>query len=807
MRSRPARYIFDRFELHPAERRFLAGGVVHPLTPRAFDLLVAFVERAGGLWSKDELLDRVWPGLVVEENNLQVQVSTLRKLLGQGAIETVAGHGYRFTPAVIAEETPAPAERRHNLPLALTRFIGRMREIDECAGLLARSRLLTITGFGGMGKTRFALQMAEGCLAEYPDGVWSVELAALTDANLVVSEIAQVLEVREQAKRSLLDSIATFLRDRRLLLVLDNCEHLLHECSRVAHRLLQVAGGLVVLATSREPLRIAGETTYALSSLSFPEHLSEVSLADLARSDAVSLFVERARAVQHDFELTAGNASAVAEICHRLDGIPLAIELAAARVRVLSVEGVAQRLDQRFRLLKVADPTVPARQQTLEATIDWSYSLLNRQEKALFARLAAFTAGWTLEAAEDVGNAADIERWEILDLHGNLVERSLIVAGVDARYRFLESVRLYAQGRLAESGDEAAARTRHLASFVALANAGPLTAGPHEETAVARLNAERENLRAAYQWAIGDGGDPVSALRLVSPIGFWLCMNYFELGTPILSDLLARPEVASWNPVRFHGVATAAFLSYHRGRYPDAKRYAQEAVAIARQLAEEQLVASSLVLLGEACHGLGERAEALRHLREAAMFARRAGDPLVSWATVNTLAEVLSSDGDRDSATPLYEEAFGIARTVGSRNLIIVGLLNLARVALTGSDAGRGGALLREALPIFEEMGGERNLHILLFFSAGLASLHGEWERAARFVGASDRDLERMSMRREPADEAALAPMLAAIRRSLGNVEYAAAEAAGRALQRPQAARELRVWLEALNGCAARPNT
>lgn len=757
MRPRPARYVFDRFELRPSERALLAGGVAQSLTPRAFDLLVALVERGGELVSKDELFDRVWPGVVVEENNLQVQVSALRKVLGPGAIETVAGYGYRFKPAVTVDAALPAASRRDNLPHALTRFIGRAREVDECAGLLKATRLLKLTGVGGMGKTRLALRVADTLVAEYPDGVWLMELAAFSDPRLVVQEIARVLGVSEQAKRSLLESIAIFLRNRRLLLVLDNCEHLLRECAAVARRLLEAAADVVVLATSREPLRVAGETTYPLPSLSMPADTPGPTLDAAARSDAVRLFVERARAVQRDFELTPANARAVSEICTRLDGIPLAIELAAARVRVLSAEGVAQRLDQRFRLLKVADPTTPARQQTLEAAIDWSYDLLTPQEKALFARLAVFAVSWTLDAAEDVGAAADIERWEILDVQGNLVERSLVVAGPDNRYRFLESIRLYAQRRLHESGEEAAMRTRHLGCFVAFANGGPETAGPRDEAWLARLDAERENLRAACEWATGDGADPASALRLVSPIGFWLCRNNFDLGTPILGEVLAQPEVARRDELRFHGVATAGFLSYHRGSYADAKRYAEEALALARQ----------------------------------------AGDPLMLWVATNVLAEVLSLAGETKAATPLYEEALALGRGMGSRNLTMVGLLNLARVSLTTGAAVRARELMRESLPIFDEMGGDRNLHCLLFFCAGLAAQQEEWERAARFLGASERDLERMDMRREPPDDVALAPLLAAARTTLGEDAFAAAEAAGRALERAEAARELRAWLAA----------
>ena len=796
---RPARYVFDRFELRPAERQLLADGIEQRLTPRAFDLLAALVERPGELWSKDDLLARVWPGLVVEENNLQVQVSTLRRILAHDAIETVPGYGYRFVFDVAEQDaaTRNTTQRRDNLPHALTGFIGRSREIEVCNDLLTRTRLLTVTGTGGIGKTRFALRLAESRLGDHADGVWLAELAALTDPRLVPQAIAAALGVHEQHQRSTLEVLEEFVRDRHLLLVVDNCEHVAHECAQVAKRLLQAGARIALLATSREPLHVTGETTYVLEPLTVPGRLAGLSVEEASESEAVRLYVERAGAVQHDFELTSSNAPAIAEICTRLDGIPLAIELAAARMRMLTAEGIAQRLHERFRLLKAADRTAPDRQRTLEAAVDWSYELLAPQEKSLLARLAVFAGGWTLEAAEHVGAGADLEPWEILDVHGNLVDKSLVGTADDERYRLLETVRMYAGARLAASGEEAMTRTRHLAYFETVAEAGHAMSGPEVEAWELRLDDERENFRGAYHWALA-GDNPASALRIVSRLAPWLCRNYFDLGTPILGEVLAMPATQQRDAIRFHGVAAAGFLSYHRGRYPDAKRYTEEALSMAREIGRDELIPGILVQLGSACHALGEHAAARTHFEDALPAARKSGDGVLWWSACNELAELLSSEGDHEAATALYEETLMVARTIESRHHATVSLLNLARVSLTTGNARRAGALLREAHATFEDMGADRNLHALLAFTGALASLRGDWEATATFLGASDRELERMGMRREPADVAALAPRIAAARRGLGDERFAMAEAAGRTLERGAATRELARWLDGL---------
>jgi predicted ATPase len=336
----------------------------------------------------------------------------------------------------------------------VTSFIGRERELSEVKNLLANSRLLTLLGAGGLGKTRLSLQVAADTLDDFPDGVWLVELAPLGDERLVAPAVASVLGVSGEAGRPVAEALAKHVHDRQLLIIMDNCEHLVQACAELATKLLHAGPGLKILASSREHLRVPGEMTYQVPALAAPDPRRTIALADMTQYAAVRLFVERAGTAQPTFQLSSANATAVADICHRLDGIPLAIELAAARVRAMSVEAIAERLSDRFRLLTHGDRTALPRQQTLRALIDWSYDLLTEPERALFRRLAVFAGGWTLQAAEAVGASGDEDASDVLDLLTLLVERSLVKVNAEgARYDMLETVRQYAQARLGESGE------------------------------------------------------------------------------------------------------------------------------------------------------------------------------------------------------------------------------------------------------------------------------------------------------------------------------------------------------------------
>ena len=395
-----------------------------------------------------------------------------------------------------AAEGPA----RHNLPCEMSSFVGREQQLADLVGLLGRARLLTLVGTGGVGKTRLALRLASTVLEQYPDGVWLVELTPFSDPSLLPRAVAVVLGVHERARRPLLEAVAAVLRGKRVLLVLDNCEHLVAGAADLADQLLRACPELVVLATSREPLRAPGETIWRVPSLNFPNGAeAAASVEELSGHEAVRLFVERATAVRSEFSLGERNASLVADICRRLDGIPLALELAAARVAVLGTAGVAARLDDRFRLLTGGSRGAPPRQQTLQAALEWSYDLLSQPERRLFNRLPVFAGGWSLEAAETVCAGDGVEASEVLDLLARQVNKSLVVADPAAeetvRYRLLETLRQYAQERLTESGEVGRTRSRHADFYLDLAErTEPEGYGPRFVHWRARLDVEMGNI-------------------------------------------------------------------------------------------------------------------------------------------------------------------------------------------------------------------------------------------------------------------------------------------------------------------------
>jgi predicted ATPase/DNA-binding winged helix-turn-helix (wHTH) protein len=521
-------YRFGRFEVRPRERQLLVGDEPAPLGARAFDVLMALIERRERVVAKNELLDLVWPGLVVEENNLQVQVSSLRKLVGPQAIATIPGRGYRFTAAldVPAAERPvmpvlrsvrdAPASgaslpKAHpapigNLPAAAPRLIGRDEELHALTTLLHAHRLVTLVGAAGMGKTVLALAGARAMRDRFPDGVFVVELAPLADPVLVPGAVAQALGVTHGGDASARDQLLRALAAQSLLLVLDNCEHVVEAAGQLADELVARASGVRVLATSQEFMNVAAEKVFKVDPLGVPR------AGETARREshaAVALFVERAQAVDPRFVLNAQNDDAVADICRRLDGVPLAIELAAARVRLLGAQDVRDKLGERFRLLTGGARSALPRHQTLRAAIDWSHGLLSADERAVFRRLGVFVGGFTLELAQRVALDGDRDEWTVLDALGTLVDKSLVVAG-DAdppRYRLLETTRAYALEQLAACDETAAFVRRHAEAmrdlFVATEDArfgehGTLTSAEY----VRALTPEIDNLRAALDWAI-----------------------------------------------------------------------------------------------------------------------------------------------------------------------------------------------------------------------------------------------------------------------------------------------------------------
>lgn len=464
---------FPPFHLYPAQRLLLDAGKPLRLGSRALDILIALVERPGELIGKDELIARVWPNTFVEGGNLKVHIAALRRALGDGQdgrryIATAPGRGYCFVAPIARSGEPislAPlstdASSAHNLPARLGRMIGRADTVRVLAGQLPRQRFVTMVGPGGIGKTTVALAVGEAMVAAYEHGVWFVDFGPLSDSFLVPSALASALGVESRADNPM-PAVLAFLRDKQMLLVLDNCEHVIGPAAVVAAEILKAAPRAHILATSREPLRAAGEHVHRLSPLETPPATPRLTAAEALCFPSIQLFAERAAEAQDEFALSDANASIVADICRRLDGIALAIELAAARIGTLGVSGLAARLDDRFRLLTNGRRTALPRHQTLRATLDWSYEWLSEQERKVLRRLAIFESAFTLDAASAVGTGGPIAAPDVVDCVANLVAKSLIVADVGdtiVHYRLLETTRAYALEKLAESGEvEALAR-------------------------------------------------------------------------------------------------------------------------------------------------------------------------------------------------------------------------------------------------------------------------------------------------------------------------------------------------------------
>jgi non-specific serine/threonine protein kinase len=770
--------------------------------PRAFNLLVALAERAGKLVSKDELLDLVWPNLVVEENNLQVQVSALRKILGADAIATVPGHGYRFTldltrevvePALLAPST------KHNLPQQVTSFVGRVRVLTEVKEALGKTRLLTLVGFGGFGKSRLSLQVAASLKNDYPDGVWFVEMAPLTDARLVPQAVASVLGVREEAGHPVVEALLKQVKDRQLLLIVDSCEHLVHACAELASQLLQAGPHLKILATSRERLNVAGETMYPVLALAMPEPHQAITLEAFTQYEAVRLFIDRAAAAQPAFQLTQQTAMAVADICHRVEGIPLAIELAAARMRTMSVENLAERLNDRFRLLTRGDPTAAPRLQTLRALIDWSYDHLTDHERALFRRLAVFVGGWTLDAAEAIGASDDVDAVEVLDLLSELIEKSLVTMEAEGRrYRLLDTVREYAQERLDESGEGDGTRAQHLAFYLAFAEkARPQFLGPEQGTWFTRFDLERDNFLAAHAWCGHTEDGAALGLRLVYAMSlYWIHRGGLELGYRVTLEALARAPAQVRSLARCRGVYIAAQIASCMGDYMESQKYGEESLSIAREIGDGERITIALMSLALQFVSQGRRPEARRNIEEALTIARRLEQKILLGSVLGQLAELNRADGDLDTAEPLYEEALALAREFGELRGVIVQLLNLASVSIARGSGERPRGMLLEALAIVEQIGSKVLGASVLQIAAGLAAFIGEWRRAAQLHGAATALCEQIGYHVDPTDEAFVVPLISEAREALGEPAFAAAEATGRALSYDTALAEVRAWLQ-----------
>jgi predicted ATPase/class 3 adenylate cyclase/Tfp pilus assembly protein PilF len=672
-------------------------------------------------------------------------------------------------PALPADFPPLKSldEFANNLPRQLTSFIGREREIAQVKRLLRTTCLLTVTGTGGAGKTRLALQIAREVLEEYPDGVWLVELAALTDPSLVPQTVAKSLRVREVPGRPVEETLLHYLQRKRLLLVLDNCEHLITACARLAEAILRSCPRLRVLATSREVLGVAGEISWRVPSLSLPDPHQVPQLARLTQFEAVRLFVERASAAQPTFSLTAANAASLATVVRRLDGIPLAIELAAARVPVLSVEQIAARLDDRFRLLTGGSRTSLPRHQTLRAALDWSYQLLTQIERLAIHRLSVFVGGWTLEAAEAVCAGSEIEPLAVLDLLTQLVFKSLVLMDEQAgevRYRFLETVRQYGLDKLLGSEEANTVRRRHRDFFLALVErTKPELTGPDQAVWLDRSETEHDNFRTALEWSLA-AGDAESGMRLAGGLArFWAVRGYISEGRERLSRVLSRAGTAEQTAARGEALIGAGILALRQGEYSEARALFYGSLKIQRALGDKAGIAQTLNNLGLAARKQGDYAEARALHEESLAIRRELGYKLGIASALNNLGLVAGEQGDYGKAGAFLRESLAMMRDLGYKMGIAIVLDSLGLVATAQGNYGRARAFSEESLAISRELGTKGgNIAYALNNLGIMASREGDYATARALLE------ESLSAGRASGDKSGIAYAL----HTLGNVVH-----------------------------------
>jgi len=719
-----------------------------------------------------------------------------------------------------------------NLPAPMTSFIGRLYEQSIVQELLLGTRLLTLTGIGGSGKTRLALHVATAMGVHFPDGIWLVELATLSDPASVLELVSKAVGVLDLPPNlPLLAGLARHLQGRRLLLVLDNCEHLLGACAELAGALLSSCVDLRVLATSRESLDLPGETTFRVPPLSLPLQDSRPSPRQLLEFEAVQLFVERARAHRPGFALTDRNARAVRSICTRLDGLPLAIELAAARIRSLSVEDIDSRLDQRFQVLTGGPRTALPRHQTLRAALDWSYDLLSVPERALLRRLSVFAGGWTLDAAEAIGAGEPVGNWEVLDVLSMLADKSLVELDErdsGSRYWLQETMRQYASEKLMADNEIAQVHERHLIWCLRLAEEGSeALQGARQLLWLDRLTAEHDNLRAALSWCTAvetqHGAGPAAALRLAGALWrFWWMRGFPYEGRRWLEIVLADPNPMP-TQLRARALDGAGVLAADQGDYGRARALHEESLTLWRTAGDLGAVAGALNNLGSVAqqqgdHQLaralheeslllwralkdapgaasalnqlaciarddqGDYARARSLLEESLTLRRSLGDTRGMAISLNNLGLVAYYEGDHAQANPLLEESLTLRQSLGDTRGIANSLGNLGRVAIGQGNSLHGADLYRQSLALRREQGDRRGIVECLEGLAMAASMQGAPARATRLLGAAEAIREEIGSPRPLPMPDLPDHAMAALCLALGDAPFASIWAGGRAL-------------------------
>jgi predicted ATPase/DNA-binding XRE family transcriptional regulator len=721
-----------------------------------------------------------------------------------------------------------PREHQTNLPIPLTSFIGREKDVERIHHRLAAHRLVTLIGVGGIGKTRLSQQVANQLIDNYANGVWLVEFASLNDPMLVPQSVATMFGVQQGADHSsLVETLIHFLNAKTLLLILDNCEHLLDACAGLAEQLLKTCPNLKILATSREALGMIGEALYQVPSLTIPDVQQISVLEKLNDYESIRLFDERAQLVQMDFALTKENASSVTQICSRLDGIPLAIELAAVRVQTLSTEQIAKQLDQCFHVLTGGSRTALPKHQTLQASIDWSHDLLSKLERVLFRRLAVFAGGWTLEAAEAVCVGNGVEADYVLGLLTQLVNKSIVIRereqSQEPRFGMLETIRAYALERLAESGEMDALRGRH-AHYYGDLILNQASYGIGYANALHRQR-ELDNIRATLSWCVATPKDIELGARLVWILQwFWYDRGYFSEGRLWAKQILASPFLQDGSKSRAMALAASGFLAVWQGEHEEGLAQIEDSLTIAQRLQEEQMMPLLLMINAIAYISMGRDRTAQPLLRDALELFEQQNLPYFHIMTIVLLGNVQLGLRNLHQARALYEEATVRARALGENWVLSFALSNLGEVArlqgqydLAGKYYGECEALLRETgdtdtgdlarfihnlgyiaqhegdfpraesqfrkgLAIFRRLGNRRGIAECLAGLAGLKARQGEAQWGATLLSAGESLIQSTGGAWWPADRVEVEANQEIIRSALSESELTAAQKKGKAM-------------------------
>jgi non-specific serine/threonine protein kinase len=787
--------------------------------------MVAGGEGAGSLRDTLDAVERERLLRALTESEWNISQAAARLGMPRGTLRyRIARHGLAPAPTSIVarprDPQPLPTRpiRATNLPRQLTSFIGREGEMSRVKAALGISPLVTLTGAGGVGKTRLAIQVAFDLLPELPDGAWLVDLAPLSDPERVPHAVAAALGIREQPGRAVADVLLEFLRSKALVLLLDNCEHLLGAAAVLADRLLRECPRLRILATSREGFGVSGETLQVIAPLAVPPSEASLSLDQVLRFEAVRLFASRAIDLSPGFTVTERNAGAVAEVCRRLDGIPLALELAAGRIRAMTVEEIAGRLDDRFRLLTGGSRTALPRHQTLRGVLDWSHQLLSDAERVLLRRLSVFAGGFTLDAIEHVCVGDGLEAGEMLDLLVQLVDRSLAVFEDTERragYRLLETIRQYAQERLLEAGEADQVRAAHLAYFRALAEQSEdALRGPTQREWLARLDAEPDNLEAALQWSLERPQRPErveAGARLAGSVWwYWLMRDQLAYGRQWLETLLAAGTGIS-PAARAKCLMGLGAYAWRLDDYRQAWEALEEGLILGRQLGDRRLAGYALHFRAHVEEAWGQGGQAVStHEESLAAFQelggwelakgyyclgnalRKHGDlerakPMLEkslelfrdfgavWGlshTLRGLGVVARSEGDRARAIALFEESLSVSNETGDTSGTAAAQLLLGNMARREGQHERATRLYRESLAAVKTIGDRQGAAMCLAALSRVALAAGRPARAARLLGAAERLLEVIGWTFPPGERAGHDRAVRAVRDALGSEEY-----------------------------------